>query len=293
MAKGKAKQVEPEVEPDLDETPVETEPVEESQPAAQVQSPQHPDFLIRRARLLGVPEATIAAASSEELDQIAFNEQRKFLLMERQQHLEREPAPKQTETINDFDHEIEETAQRIGMEPEFKELFKKQSKRLRELETQHSAKLKEIEERDQRRQQSTLEESLDDAFASLPDQYKTVFGGDASARDLPEQSREMRLRVRFFQSAGINPQADSPTSIRRKIHAAVKDIYGELPAEKPKGNPYEKKAPVKKLTQEEWKEGTLAEPTSRTSEPPRGDAAVRDSVHKFFQKLRAEEAGAS
>jgi hypothetical protein len=261
-------------------------------PATEAPKPSHPDTLVRRARILGIDDATIKKLDSDQLDDLVFREHRKLTLQEAQdmraargeeREIKRDPAPEPEE---DEDFEADELEQ---IDPVVLKAMRRQQAKLKELK-ELKKEIAQSKEREQIRQTRSNEEAYDMAFESLGAKYEKIFGkGDG--RELDHTSKEMKRRLAVLRDAGLDLDLDGPTTIKRKLIKAAEGLYGDFAVE-PKAetvepSPYDEvEKPVEKNghpTKKEWEQAALAKPTQRRAKPPTSEAAAREAVREYYR----------
>lgn len=136
-------------------------------------------------------------------------------------------------------------------------------------------KLDERDQRDQQREGLRLESIIDNAFSSMGDKFEKVFGRGAG-RDVSQNDQAgYRRRLAVLRDAQINAQNMTPAQIKAKIRDSIElmfpgtaEAYAEVTQDKKVTNG----TLSPRITPEQWSEGSVARPTQRRGEEPKGDA---------------------
>lgn len=246
--------------------------------------PAHPRGLVIKAKRLGANDDYINSLSTDELyEQVEAEEERA--------RQERERARPVKEEKEDEEVDVDSLAAELGLDKRVTKLLKA----VPDLTKQNAdlqSKIKAAEERDQKRRISEQEEVYDMAFASLPAKYKKVLGL-GGVHEISQA--EMKKRVRILKSAGIDPENDTPGSVKRKVIAAAQELLDDLigddepPASKEAAQKEPVKQPEKKngnprISPEQWQAAELGTPSHRKSSEPtvKTDKDFELSVRKYY-----------
>ena len=281
---GDAKAAEP-TEPE--ETPVETpdeKPVEKPTEPTKI---QHPRYLVEIARRLGASDEQIANIPSDQLGSMIEGHMAQIQASARQP----EPAPaKKAEPEEDPDEaDIAYLEKEVGVDPKVAALLRRQSKRVKELEgkklAEAEAKIRELEELDRRRAEQQRAEFFDSTRDSLPEEFRTVFGKSG------EQNQKQQGRyIATIMQAGIDPEKDSPTVMRRKIREAAVEMWGEFVGKTPEktekqATKKEEEAPKKNgISKEDWDAAVLGRPTATKPKKTKGEEAAKEVAREWYRE---------
>lgn len=296
--------------PDEDDS-TDIEPVAPAKPKAKP-TPEKPvvsPSLRRTAKMFGISEDDIDNASPDQLqDAIAY------IAEERERSRASQPVKSQgvkEAEDEDDDSILESLDKELQLDPRLKKLLKKQTGSAKEIKDLKIA-LAEQGKREQARLTRAGNDAADDAFDSLGDDFKDIFG-EGDIRQLKKDGEELAARLAVYQSAGIDLATDSPSSIKRKIMGAAKKLYGKFAkkaaakapededdedeeetedkyaAPKPKVKPKSKsnKGPDLGLdgnTEIDWDEARTARPTNRKTPEKKGVKAAANAVRQFYQE---------
>ncbi len=269
-----------------------------SDPPAAKPAPKHPDYLTSQAREYGFTEDEIGDLSTPALGR-AVNRimQDRLTVAQQVAHFRTlednrvkapppEPAPE-----TGFDEEALLTA---GYDPGLIRTLKATAEQAKEI-TALKAKLKESEDREQRRQDLTNEEILDTAFDALPERLHKLIGKGAMG-DLTPNSPERQRRINLLVSAGLNPkQLPARGTVKAALLKAADLMWPEDRAPERKksaddGGAYAEPPtpPPGAPSLAEWDRAGVAVPTQRTPvEEPPGDAKAIHALERRFAEQKA------
>jgi hypothetical protein len=259
--------------------------------------PDLPPALIEQARQFFTDEeitqfdrSTLESAVRANLRSIIADRDRR----DTQRVLEQQPRPPAppVETEEEFPLPTEE----LGYDPNIVGMAKL-AKKLHEENKELKKQLGGLAEREQQRNARTAGETLDLAFESLGEEWHAIFGkGDATEL---QGKPELRRRLAVLRDAGVDLQAvPSLAKLKSMLKAAAETIYPAQVAPKKKddlgayGAPAGRPTNGSRVTEEDWRQGSLARPTHRRgAAEPTGEAlAVRNLERKMQQ---AEQQGDS
>lgn len=212
------------------------------------------------------------------------------------------PAPKPAEVDEDEEVLAKINDPEFGLDPSIAKLLNRLVKGRKEL----AEEVGSFRKREESREAAARYDAFDAAFESLGESFHAVFGeGD---RHTNTDADAFARRAAAVNAAGL-ADGDSPATMKRKIAAAAKKLFGvvtapvpasEKPADgygvsgsvstpttpkDPKTGQFVKPAAVKKSKEvEEWEDAQLARPTARNGgAEPKGDAAARKAVEKWHR----------
>lgn len=237
--------------------------------------PSHPQALVNAALTLGLRSSHINGMSTDDLTDLVFS------LRQPQTQ-----AAQTTQPVDEDEAVLQYLEKEVGADPKLLAMLKRQHKKISDLE----GNLKQQGEREAQRRQVSGEEAIDTAFEQLGVKFEKVFGKGAFRSMSEGPQRQTRLRV--FQSAGIDVQNDTEPVIRRKIQAAVGDLYRDVLGDnayetaKPQAAPPATNgaAPKGKHTTEEWDGGGTARPTSSDPQLTKREKTLLGAVKDYYRE---------
>lgn len=244
-------------------------------PSAPMASASHPRGLAAMARDLGVPDEQIQGMTTEHLDNLVFHlNQQRFTFLENERtrtaQSERQQQP------------VEEPEPDIGMEEA--DYDPKLVAAMKKLAKENQALRKEFKQLNEQRisdEQRRRDESIDDAFLSLPANRQAIYGsGRIGALTPAELARRNAVLAIAQHQRG---------SIKQKIQQADNILYGDHPEQPPAAQPTNGSAYVEEelaKRRESWPNAPVARPTSRASEgEPPSLKKARDSFKKRMREM--------
>jgi len=244
--------------------------------------PKHEAYLVQQAEEFGYGPEDIEELSPQALRRVITqhrNHQRLIADQFSKQHAIDQnkvhvpvEAPKTED--DDIDLGLDEAQYDPQLVAAMKKLARSQSQEVKSLKAQ----LAERDQRDQQREGLRLESIIDGAFSSMGDKFEKIFGKGAG-RDVSQKDQAgYRRRLAVLRDAQINVQNMTPAQIKAKIRESVElmypdtqEAYGEVVKQGASND-----APSR-ITPEQWANGTVAKPTQRKGEEPKGDAkAIRN-----------------
>lgn len=274
---------------DLLDSPISAAPSAEpvsptpAEPMSQARTPDgkfghaHPDFLIEQARDLGLSDFVIFGTPTDVLGR-SVNEQRRRIEssirdLSRERALDVPPSkPAPAEELPDLSHldeTLAATIQKLWSKGQKAEALEKE--------------LQAVKQQHQSERVASIGARLDDAFAALPDAYKT-FLGDGGSRDIAPE--ELQFRNLLLGKAKLNTSAlPSDRDLKGKLLATAKALFDKTAPQptkngKPDTGGY---GP----SESEWAAGAVQKPTRRTgAAEPDGE---QKAIANLTQKMR--EAG--
>ncbi len=273
------------------------EPVAAPEPAKS----KHPEALVLRAKELGADDAYIDSLTTNQLAHaIYLTERRERELLREQQvanALQRQPAPEPPPAPAVVDDDVIDAETASAIDPKILKRLDRVKSLEKELE-EIKGHVKAGAERERAREQKTVFDRIDDAFASMGEKYAKLFGEGTHEELASGNPSALRRRAAVVREAGFTKDIPAPKVLLQKLRAIADDLF--MPAESaapqdpnaygegviPKGKQPAKPKGGARPTQEEWDEAALVQPTSRQSpvDKVKGDKAAMQAVHDWQKR---------
>ncbi len=287
-------------------------------------SPSHPRYLIAQALDLGVPQADIDRASTDDLGAFVADQNRRILqsVREQQRSQAQEAARGQGATTSPPSASIpvggaSATAGATTTEEEFslgpneqdfapeivgalKRVWGVVSEVKKQL-AEARAKLDGYEQVEQRRQTETLTERADRAFS----RHKTILGEkrrdelDAASPEYQRRLAILTLVSRDNSSKTLEQKIDGAVALLFGAGASGQVVTGDIAPPRPTASNARPKRPDgtfmsnDEILAERWRAGALERPTQRAGAPePNGQAKAEKAVASKLREIEGEPGGA-
>lgn len=269
-----AKQVDAPEAVDTEKEAVDTKAVDSS-----TSTPKHPAYLTNMARRLGVKDSLIERLDSETLgEMIADLNERGVAPAAPAKPTAPEPEVEEDLGLGDLEADLD---------PRIVALLKKQAKTISSLGKHVQSK----EQAEAQRQNEAVSAAVDRVFNELSDAMGGIFG-KGTAKTLDRNSDEYLRRATVIEAAKALTARNPDITPEEAISKATQRIYPTKPkaaAAKPANG---KPAANGRITEDAWDAATLARPSQRANEEPKGERkAARTAARKLAELTSDLETG--
>ena len=263
---------------DYDYTPPEKKP-EDTLPAAKDDKPpekqdppkkhEHSFLTASLARDLGLSQEEIDATPPETLEHTVYHLQR----LQRQPQATPDVSPPVSPPVGPPESSAKDGSGDFDLsEDDFDPKLVHHIKTLADQNKAMQEEMAKMREEAQKRADNEFLNEVDSAFTSMAD-YKHIIG-QGSLGNITQQEAVRRKAI-------LN-SLDGQGPLSEQINRAVTSLYGGVssPAPAAKADP----TPEQKTRQEKWTNGTLAEPTHRTREEPKGTRRAEAALDRIMRE---------